>query len=66
VNGFDIPARPLASSLEAIPGAVDAPSAPATASQGPGIAKLWRFRPGTRMGAPVPAIVTIELTFSIR
>jgi len=54
----------LASSLEAIPGAVDA--APATASQGPGIAKLWRFRPGARMGAPVPAIVTIELTFSIR
>jgi hypothetical protein len=64
VSGFDIPARPLASSLEAIPGAVDA--APATASQGPGIAKLWRFRPGARMGAPVPAIVTIELTFSIR
>ena len=29
-------------------------------------AKLWRFRPGTRMGVPVPVQVTIELTFTIR
>jgi protein TonB len=29
-------------------------------------AKLWRFRPGTRMGEPVPVLVTIELQFTLR
>jgi len=29
-------------------------------------AKQWRFVPGTRMGQPVPVIVTIELTFTLR
>jgi protein TonB len=29
-------------------------------------ARQWRFRPGTRMGEPVPVIVTIELTFTLR
>ncbi|HXG90236.1 MAG TPA: energy transducer TonB [Vicinamibacterales bacterium] len=29
-------------------------------------ARQWRFRPGTRMGEPVPVIITIELTFSLR
>ncbi len=29
-------------------------------------AKSWRFRPGTRMGEPVPVLVTIELTFTLR
>lgn len=29
-------------------------------------AKRWRFRPGTLHGKPVPVIVTIELTFSVR
>ena len=28
--------------------------------------KLWRFRPGTRMGKPVPVLVNIELTFTLR
>ena len=29
-------------------------------------ARQWRFRPGTRMGEPVPVLVTIELTFTLR
>jgi TonB family protein len=29
-------------------------------------AKQWRFKPGTRMGEPVPVLVTIELTFTLR
>ena len=29
-------------------------------------AKQWKFRPGTRMGQPVPVLVTIELTFTLR
>ena len=29
-------------------------------------AKQWRFRPGTRQGEPVPVLVTIELTFTLR
>jgi len=29
-------------------------------------AKQWRFRPGMRLGEPVPVVVTIELTFTLR
>ena len=29
-------------------------------------AKKWRFQPGTRLGEPVPVLVTIELTFTLR
>jgi protein TonB len=29
-------------------------------------ARQWRFRPGTRMGEPVPVLVTIALTFTLR
>jgi TonB family protein len=29
-------------------------------------AKLWKFRPGMRQGEPVPVIITIELTFTLR
>ncbi len=29
-------------------------------------AKAWRFSPGTRMGEPVPVLITIELTFTLR
>jgi TonB family protein len=29
-------------------------------------ARQWRFKPGMRMGAPVPVIITIELTFTLR
>jgi TonB family protein len=29
-------------------------------------ARQWRFRPGTRMGQPVPVEITIELSFSLR
>jgi protein TonB len=29
-------------------------------------ARQWRFRPGIRQGEPVPVIVTIELTFTLR
>lgn len=29
-------------------------------------AKQWRFVPGRRMGQPVPVLVTIELTFTLR
>jgi protein TonB len=29
-------------------------------------AKQWRFSPGTRLGEPVPVVVTIELTFTLR
>lgn len=28
--------------------------------------KQWRFAPGTRLGQPVPVLVTIELTFTLR
>ena len=28
--------------------------------------KEWRFVPGRRLGAPVPMLVTIELTFTLR
>ena len=29
-------------------------------------ASEWRFEPGTRLGEPVPVLVTIELTFTLR
>jgi periplasmic protein TonB len=29
-------------------------------------ARAWRFTPGTRLGEPVPVLVTIELTFTLR
>jgi outer membrane biosynthesis protein TonB len=29
-------------------------------------AKQWRFRPGTRLGEPVPVLITIELAFTLR
>ena len=29
-------------------------------------AKQWRFFPGTRLGEPVPVLITIELTFTLR
>jgi periplasmic protein TonB len=29
-------------------------------------ARLWRFKPGTRLGQPVPVLVTIELSFALR
>jgi periplasmic protein TonB len=29
-------------------------------------AKQWRFQPGTRFGEPVPVLVSIELTFTLR
>jgi TonB family protein len=29
-------------------------------------AKKWRFAPGTRQGEPVPVLVSIELTFTLR
>jgi TonB family protein len=29
-------------------------------------AKKWRFRPGMRLGEPVPVLITIELTFTLR
>jgi protein TonB len=28
--------------------------------------KQWRFAPGTRRGQPIPVLVTIELTFTLR
>jgi TonB family protein len=28
--------------------------------------KKWKFKPGTRQGKPVPVLVTIELTFTLR
>jgi protein TonB len=29
-------------------------------------ARQWRFKPGVRQGEPVPVLVTIELTFTLR
>ena len=29
-------------------------------------AREWRFRPGTRLGEPVPVQVTLEIAFSMR
>jgi len=29
-------------------------------------ARQWRFQPGTRLGEPVPVLITIELTFTLR
>jgi hypothetical protein len=29
-------------------------------------AREWVFRPGTRMGQPVPVLVTLEIGFTIR
>ncbi|PYQ93305.1 MAG: energy transducer TonB, partial [Acidobacteria bacterium] len=29
-------------------------------------AREWKFKPGTRLGQPVPVLVTIELTFTLR
>ena len=29
-------------------------------------ARMWRFSPGMRQGQPVPVIITIELTFTLR
>jgi len=29
-------------------------------------AKKWRFKPGTREGRPVPALVSIEMSFYLR
>jgi protein TonB len=28
--------------------------------------RRWRFLPGTRLGTPLPVIVSIELTFTLR
>jgi protein TonB len=28
--------------------------------------RQWRFAPGTRRGQPIPMLVTIELTFTLR
>jgi hypothetical protein len=28
--------------------------------------KQWRFAPGTRQGIPVPVLVEIEMTFTLR
>jgi periplasmic protein TonB len=28
--------------------------------------KQWRFRPGTRLGRPIPVLVSVELTFTLR
>jgi hypothetical protein len=29
-------------------------------------AREWRFRPGQRLGSPVPVLVTLEIAFNIR
>ena len=29
-------------------------------------AEQWRFRPGTRLGQPVPVLVTLEISFALR
>ena len=29
-------------------------------------ARKWKFKPGTRLGQPVPVLVSIELTFTLR
>jgi outer membrane biosynthesis protein TonB len=29
-------------------------------------ARQWRFRPGTRLGSPVPVLITIQLDFALR
>jgi outer membrane biosynthesis protein TonB len=29
-------------------------------------ARNWRFTPGMRLGEPVPVIITIELSFTLR
>jgi protein TonB len=29
-------------------------------------AKQWRFKPGTKGGKPVPVVVTLEMTFTLR
>jgi len=29
-------------------------------------AKQWRFEPGTKDGKPVPVLITLEMTFSLR
>jgi protein TonB len=29
-------------------------------------ARLWQFAPGTRLGQPVPVLVTIEIAFTLR
>ena len=29
-------------------------------------ARQWRFAPGMRLGEPVPVLVTIEVTFTLR
>jgi protein TonB len=29
-------------------------------------ARLWKFLPGTRLGRPVPVLVSIEVAFSLR
>ena len=29
-------------------------------------AKQWRFSPGTRLGEPVPVVISIELSFTLR
>jgi protein TonB len=28
--------------------------------------KQWRFRPGTRLGQPVPVLIVIEMSFTLR
>jgi TonB family protein len=28
--------------------------------------KLWRFEPGRRLGQPVPVLIVIEMTFTLR
>jgi hypothetical protein len=27
---------------------------------------LWKFKPGMRDGKPIPVLVTVELTFTLR
>jgi TonB family protein len=29
-------------------------------------AKQWRFSPGSRLGEPVPVLISIELSFTLR
>lgn len=29
-------------------------------------ARQWRFTPGTRLGEPVPVVITIEIAFALR
>ncbi len=39
---------------------------PALDAHAVGAARRWRFTPGLKEGGPVPVLVTIELTFTLR